>query len=385
MSKRNLSQILSGIQGPQGFQGISGAGQFGPTGDQGVQGPTGQDGQSSIIEITTGTTPCNYMALFPQNNNTSLILEPQGNGFISAQIPDGQITGGDCRGDLAVDFQMARTSSNQVASGTSSMILGGKSNRCTGTDSTVVGGKSNTNLGTRSVILGGVNNQIQTVCNNGMVFGQNHNLYSGDNSAIIGGYNGYIDGDNSVIIGGKNNIISHNNCVIIGGYNSVTTTGNNQVWIADTLYLETVVNFTFSPQIVVWDVPGFTKRVMIQNQSNFTPSDLRLKENIEQLPDSFFDLDTLHQIKLIKYRKKNNLEKVKYGFSAQNLQTHIPHLITEEDYLLIDRLSLIQYLAGLLKNQNQRITNLKSRVNALLDQKKPQPYLTQSQPNPTQS
>ncbi len=65
-------------------------------------------------------------------------------GLLDAQVPDGDIAGGDKRGEYATDFQRQRALTSQVASGGYSVISGGGSNTASGIYSTVSGGFGNT-------------------------------------------------------------------------------------------------------------------------------------------------------------------------------------------------------------------------------------------------
>ena len=87
-----------------------------------------------------------------------LALMPKGNGAITAQVPDGTVTGGNARGQYAVDLQMIRTANTQVASGTNSTVAGGRGNKASATSSTVAGGEGNTASGTYSTVAGGYGN-----------------------------------------------------------------------------------------------------------------------------------------------------------------------------------------------------------------------------------
>ena len=89
--------------------------------------------------------------------NIGLALMPKGNGAITAQVPDGTVTGGNARGPYAVDLQMFRTANTQVASGSYSTVAGGYGNKASATNSTVAGGYGNTASGTYSTVAGGYN------------------------------------------------------------------------------------------------------------------------------------------------------------------------------------------------------------------------------------
>ena len=87
--------------------------------------------------------------------NIGLALMPKGNGAITAQVPDGTVTGGNARGQYAVDLQMVRTANTQVASATYSTVAGGRVNKASATNSTVAGGYVNKASGPYSTVTGG--------------------------------------------------------------------------------------------------------------------------------------------------------------------------------------------------------------------------------------
>ena len=66
--------------------------------------------------------------------NLALILSPTGTGFIASQVPDGTATGGNLRGNNAIDFSYSRGAATQVASGAGS-FNGGASSTASGADS----------------------------------------------------------------------------------------------------------------------------------------------------------------------------------------------------------------------------------------------------------
>ena len=109
-----------------------------------------------------------------------LALMPKGNGAITAQVPDGTVTGGNARGQYAVDLQMIRTANTQVASGLYSTVAGGYSNTASGESSTVAGGYSNMASGHTSTVAGGRGNWA-----------------SGTYSTVAGGFNNTASGQHS--------------------------------------------------------------------------------------------------------------------------------------------------------------------------------------------
>lgn len=70
--------------------------------------------------------------------NLALILSPTGTGFISSQVPDGTTTGGNLRGNNAVDFTYSRSLATNVASGDGSVAF--QTSRASGSGSFSIGG-----------------------------------------------------------------------------------------------------------------------------------------------------------------------------------------------------------------------------------------------------
>jgi hypothetical protein len=95
--------------------------------------------------------------------NVDLVLTPKGTGaVIVGPEPDGTLTGGDKRGIDATDLQRVRYySANAVASGTTSFIGGGHSNRAYGNLSSVGGGDRNS-ANTSSCVGGGSENSASS-------------------------------------------------------------------------------------------------------------------------------------------------------------------------------------------------------------------------------
>jgi hypothetical protein len=153
------------------------------------------------------------------NSNGNLIIQTTGTGAIQRD------SGGNSRGQYAVDLQNARNSGTQVAAANYSNILGGSGNQIISdsTYSIINGGSDNTISanGSFNFIGGGDSNTIS-------------NYNSGDNNVICGGYGNTIEGEyygNAVIGGGYGNIISVSNndqtipevATIPGGYEAKAT------------------------------------------------------------------------------------------------------------------------------------------------------------------
>lgn len=90
------------------------------------------------------TIPSHSITPEGAESGIDLVLSPKGVGAIVAQVPDGTTTGGNKRGNNAVDLQtLARTAATQVASGLGSTVSGGFKNTASGNYGAVPGGTSN--------------------------------------------------------------------------------------------------------------------------------------------------------------------------------------------------------------------------------------------------
>ncbi len=166
------------------------------------------------------------------NSNGNIIINPSGNGALQRD------SGGNARGQYAVDWQTTRILASQVASANYSVIGGGKNNTSSSALSTVGGGIANTSSGYGSTIAGGSYNTSfgQYSAVGGGVTNTNSSYYGvigggkGNSTTsstyyptIGGGYNNFIDGDryHNTIGGGYGNVISSQGehaSTIAGGY-----------------------------------------------------------------------------------------------------------------------------------------------------------------------
>jgi hypothetical protein len=92
---------------------------------------------------TGGTQPVVTVSAQGADANVGLALVPLGTGGLSAARPDGATTGGNARGNNAVDWQQVRATSLQVASSVNSVIGGGANNTVSGSNGVVAGGSTN--------------------------------------------------------------------------------------------------------------------------------------------------------------------------------------------------------------------------------------------------
>ena len=160
----------------------------------GVGGYTAQGSDIIIDDATTSTQ--NNIAIRNDHSgqtNSALVLTPKGTGaFILGPKPDGTATGGNARGDGAVDLNRVRASATEVASGSDSFSAGRRS----------------TASGTQSVSIG------------------NQNIASGANSIAIS-FVGTASGACSFVGGGRGNLASGDCATVLGGGISVSSNGNS--------------------------------------------------------------------------------------------------------------------------------------------------------------
>lgn len=159
------------------------------------------------------------------NTNQSVVLQPKGTGGIFAQQPDGTTTGGNNRGQNAVDLQMSRTSSVDVASGDYSVVLGGADNHATANYGVVGGGYRNEVKALASTIAGGYDNIVQGAY--ATISGGSGNDTDASYSFIGGGIQNtmHSGATSSVIGGGQQNdiLVSSTHGFIGGGFDNTIT------------------------------------------------------------------------------------------------------------------------------------------------------------------
>ena len=156
---------------------------------------TGSRGSASLVAFSES-----YDSASPNNvvgasrflatgglSSIDTVLQPKGTGAVLAQRSDSTATGGNKRGANAVDLQTSRAAAANVASGLSSVIVGGASNTTSSQNGVVVGGSGNSaTTGTNIFIGGGSSNSA-----------------SGAYSTISGGANNTLTGQYSAISGGR--------------------------------------------------------------------------------------------------------------------------------------------------------------------------------------
>jgi hypothetical protein len=167
-------------------------------------------------------------------SNGALYLQPAGTGALQAQATTSTTAGGNARGANAVDFQTVRSTAAQVASASTSIIVGGRFNTANAQDGAVLGGYGNTASGIRAAVLGGESNTA-----------------SGNNCYVGAGYQNTAAGNLNVIGGGQGNSGTASAAVTtqsatMNGTTAVTLSGSNAnikvgQWISGT----SITNYTY--------------------------------------------------------------------------------------------------------------------------------------------
>ena len=160
-----------------------------------------------------GTIPVNAISASGTATNIDLSAKPKGTGAITRDIADNGTTGGEKRGEYAVDFQGHRTNANRVAAGNYSFLGGGSTNgafapysvvsggygnytQASADYSTVVGGRENDATGDYSISGG---RGVSATGRYSVGLGYN-NTASGTYAAALG-YSGTADGSASTTVG----------------------------------------------------------------------------------------------------------------------------------------------------------------------------------------
>jgi hypothetical protein len=181
-----------------------------------------EDGQVTFtervnVEADSLVTTQSSSVIAATTTNANLVIAPNGTGALVASIPDGTATGGNARGNNAVDLQISRGTAAQVASQNFSVITGGQNNTIgTGADashSSISGGLLNTISRPYGFIGGGNSNSI------------NNSGGGGSYATLSGGRSNVVSSDYSTVSGGQSNTASTNTHATVVGGQSNTSSG----------------------------------------------------------------------------------------------------------------------------------------------------------------
>jgi hypothetical protein len=192
--------------------------------DSALQLSTRRMGVLSDSSVTTQTSS----VIQATTTNANLVIAPNGTGALIASIPDGTATGGNARGNYAVDLQLVRSNANHVSSGAGSFSSGGE-NRATGTYSTAMGNVSVAS-GNYSLAIG------LTVTSSGVnsISLGNANTASSNYSTVSGGQSNIAStATHATVVGGQSNTSSGLHS-ISGGLTSTASGGRSVAFSAST-------------------------------------------------------------------------------------------------------------------------------------------------------
>lgn len=165
--------------------------------------PTASVTGFTAAESTASPNNTVYVDSLTANGSTTNVdtaFVPKGTGAVLAAVPDSASTGGNKRGANAVDWQQVRATAAQVASGSESVVSGGRNNTASGSQSAVIGGAGNAASGANSTVSGGdANTASQSWA---AVGGGIQNTSSNYYSTVGGGYLNTASGEGSWVPGG---------------------------------------------------------------------------------------------------------------------------------------------------------------------------------------
>jgi hypothetical protein len=157
-----------------------------------VSTTSGGSAVNFTTNITAGTVIAMQANVAIVNNasdaTSALVLSPKGadSAVIFGPRPDGTSTGGNPRGQYAVDLQLRKNTAANVASGLESALLGGRFNTAGGAGSVVISSISGTASGEQSSVIGS-NNSTASALRSAVLCGD-VSTASATNAIAIGAY-----------------------------------------------------------------------------------------------------------------------------------------------------------------------------------------------------
>lgn len=185
--------------------------------------PDDAPGINYTVYTASPNNTVNVAALQPKflTANGDFALVPKGTGALLANVPTGTAVGGNKRGNWAVDWQVKRSTADQVASGVAAVIGGGNYNKSSSFDSTVAGGSFNSATGIATTVGGGSSNTASG--NQSTVSGGSSNTASGTQSTISGGRSNQATVPYATVAGGQANFSTADYAFIGGGYFNIAS------------------------------------------------------------------------------------------------------------------------------------------------------------------
>lgn len=179
------------------------------------------------VESDSTVTTQTSSVISASTTNASLVIAPNGTGALMLNIPDGLTSGGNARGQYAVDLQRIRGGATQIASGFASVIAGGQQNRNSGTESSILGGIGNIITSNFGSIGGGSSNTVSSNYST-VSGGQSNTASTNTHATVVGGFTNTASGQRS-IAGGNSNTASGTGALAIGGNSHIASGRNSSV------------------------------------------------------------------------------------------------------------------------------------------------------------
>lgn len=170
--------------------------------------------ENRIITFPNTTAPVHQLIPIGTENNIDFVISPKGTGALTVDIADNLVSGGNKRGDNAVDLQRIRSNATQVASGYRSTILGGTNNTASGYLSLAMGNDSKA-LGSHTTAIGS-----GAIANGLYALSLGYNTKSTNFASIAIGHNTEASGYYSTAMGDGNVAQSYGETVL-GTYGTI--------------------------------------------------------------------------------------------------------------------------------------------------------------------
>lgn len=189
------------------------------------------------IESDSTVTTQTSAVIQATTTNANLVIAPNGTGALVAQIPDGTATGGNARGQYAVDLQLVRGFNYEVASGLYSFAAG-LGNTASGLGSIAMGQRNAATQSGATAIGGGggAGGGVNATANFATAIGGYQNNASGQYSGVFSGTANTASSNYSTVSGGQSNTASTNTHATVVGGQSNTASG---VWSTASGYQST--------------------------------------------------------------------------------------------------------------------------------------------------
>ena len=216
------------LTGERWYYGTKGGG-WEAIAEQSGGGGGGLTGFTSSLNTTSPNDSVNASELLASGgtSNQDYVASPKGVGAFLLTLPTGDGTGGNKRGQNAVDlqiFEFGKNSATEVASGQFSFIGGGAQNTASQIFSAVLSGLTNNASAFATCIAGGEGNTNSGQY--GFIGGGVNNIIDGEAYAFIGGgTNNSANAEFSLVCGGDSNTAQNQYDAVCGGIGNTASGG----------------------------------------------------------------------------------------------------------------------------------------------------------------